>query len=96
MTFDVLCTFDLKNASRQDYDNAYGDLKKLGLVRVVSGTKSDVVIPTTTVTGQYNGDTREAVRDYVRQQVADAFKGRGLKSEIFIIAGSWTWGSTNT
>lgn len=35
MKFGVLCTFDLKSASSVDYENAYADLKALGL-----GTRS--------------------------------------------------------
>jgi hypothetical protein len=96
MTFDVLCTFDLKNASRQDYEVAYAVLKQLGLVPAVKGSKSDVVIPTTTVMGRLEGSSRESVRDEVRAQIRSAFKVRGLDSEIFILAGAWTWGSTTT
>jgi hypothetical protein len=49
MSFFVLCTFDLKNANRQDYENAYADLEELGLKRVIVGDQGGkVVIPTTT------------------------------------------------
>ena len=39
MSYFVLCTFDLKDASRQDYQNAYADLEKVGLKRVVVSDK---------------------------------------------------------
>ena len=31
MTYQVFCTFDLKNASSEDYKNAYADLAAIGL-----------------------------------------------------------------
>lgn len=95
--FLVFCTFDLKNASRQDYDNAYADLQALGLVRVHKGKSKDVVIPTTSVMGTYTGDGAAAVAQYVRDAVQAAFKARGLKSEVFVVAGengSWASGTT--
>lgn len=33
MTYGVVCTFDLKNASSTDYENACPDLKAMGLIR---------------------------------------------------------------
>jgi hypothetical protein len=97
MSYGVFCTFDLKNASSKDYDNAYSDLAKIGLKKVVAGTNNNVVIPTTSVTGTFTGTSASSVRDYVRQKVADAFKARGFKSEIFVFVGdNTTWGSTTT
>lgn len=97
MSYGVFCTFDLKNASSKDYENAYADLAKIGLKKVVVGNNSDVVIPTTSVFGEFNGASAGSVRDTVRQKVADAFKARGFKSEIFVfVGGDWAWGSTTT
>lgn len=98
MTFLAFCTFDLKNASRQDYADAYSDLKQLGLARVrKSSTSSEVVIPTTSVIGEFTGKDAPSVRDYVRKLVKDAFTARGFTSEIFVIVGgNWAWGATTT
>lgn len=98
MTYLAFCTFDLKNASRQDYVNAYADLKKVGLERVKkSSAGNDVVIPTTSVIGEFTGKDAPAVRDYVRQLVKDAFEARGFTSEIFVIVGgNWAWGAITT
>jgi hypothetical protein len=47
MSYFVVCTFDLKNATRTDYQNAYADLKELGLHKtVVSSQNKEVVAPT--------------------------------------------------
>lgn len=97
MSYGVFCTFDLKNASSTDYQNAYSDLEKIGLKKVVAGSKSNVVIPTTSVIGELNSTSVGSVRDDIRQRVANAFKARGFKSEIFVFVGeNTTWGSTTT
>ncbi|MDX2218217.1 MAG: hypothetical protein SF172_04275 [Burkholderiales bacterium] len=97
MSFQVLCTFDLKHASSADYERAYEDLRRIGLARVQKGTSGDYVIPTTTVLGKFTGSSLETVRDYVRDQVKAAFKARGFRSEIFVVVGrDGTWGSATT
>ncbi len=97
MTYQVLCTFDLKAASSADYKNAYSDLEKIGLSRVQVGSKREVVIPTTTVLGDFNGQSADSVRDYIREKVIAAFTARGFQSEIFIAVGKdGTWGSGTT
>lgn len=96
--FFVVCTFDLKNATYTDYQNAYADLAKLGLNRaVVSDQGKNVVAPTTTAMGTYNGQSTATVRDHVRTEVQNAFRARGFKSEIFVVVGSnSTWGAATT
>lgn len=82
------CTFDLKDASSTDYQNAYADLEKLGLYKAQddsSGGKT--VIPTTTVLGFYNGASAAAIRGDVRSKVKVAFSVRGCRSEIFVVVG---------
>lgn len=98
MSYGVFCTFDLKNASSKDYENAYADLAKIGLKRVVAGSKRDVVIPTTSVLGSFNGNSAASLRDNLRQKVQDAFQARKFDSEIFVFVGGedWTWGATTT
>src|SRR5262245_40345486 len=97
MPYQATCTFDLKNGSPQDYQNAYADLKALELNKVVVGTSAEVVIPTTMTLGTFNGASAEAVRDHLREQVRQAFTRRRLRSEIFITVGlDGTWGSTTT
>lgn len=99
MTYGVICTFDLKNASSTDYQNAYADLEALGLKRAQGNSSGgETVIPTTTVLGAYNGESAAAVRDHVRTKIQAAFEARRLRSEIFVIVGGqdWTWGSTTS
>jgi hypothetical protein len=97
MSYTVFCTFDLKNATKTDYENAHSDLENIGLERVVTGTNGEVVIPTTSVYGKFNGSSVNSVRDDIRRRVKEAFSARGLKSEIFVVVGKdGTWGSTTT
>ena len=98
MSYFVICTFDLKNASREDYANAYADLEKLGLSKEISGDGGKKVkLPTTITAGEFNGETASAVRDDLRSRIAKAFSARGFKSEIFLSIGTnWAWGYTTT
>jgi hypothetical protein len=98
MSYFVTCTFDLKNASRQDYENAYADLGRIGLQRTVVGTSRTVVAPTTMAMGEINGATAASIRDDVRARVAAAFAARRFTSEIFVTVGGHdhTWGSQTT
>jgi hypothetical protein len=47
MSHFVTCTFDLKNASRTAYENAYADLKNIGLKRTVTWEKGEVAATST-------------------------------------------------
>src|SRR5215211_4791322 len=96
--FFVVCTFDLKNATYTDYQNAYADLERLGLRRtVVSDHGHNVVAPTTTAMGAYSGQSTATVRDQVRAHVQSVFRARGFKSEIFVVVGNdSTWGAATT
>ena len=99
MSYGVLCTFDLKNASSTDYQNAYAVLEKLGLRRAHDNSnRGKSVIPTTTVLGSYDGASAAAIRDNVRTKIKNAFTSLGLRSEIFVVVGGtdWTWGSENS
>jgi hypothetical protein len=99
MSYGVLCTFDLKGASSNDYQNAYADLEKLGLHRAQGNSSGGkTVIPTTTVLGSYNGASASAIRDDIRAKIKAAFTARGFTSEIFVVVGGtdWTWGSTTS
>lgn len=98
MSYFVLCTFDLKNASRQDYQNAYADIEKLGLKKVVVSDKGkDVVIPTTTVVGTFNGTSAASVAKDIADRVQAAFKARSFSSEIFVtVGGDWAWSGRTT
>lgn len=93
MSYLVFCTFDLKGASSQDYQNAYSDLGKVGLQKVHKlGNGNNAVIPATAAMGFFNGGGASTVIEQVRNSVQAAFNARGFKSEIFLTAGGdWSW-----
>lgn len=98
MSYLVFCTFDLKGASSKEYDIAYADLKSLGLNKVQKSEKGgDVVIPTTSVMGEFTGSSATSVRDDVRAKIKSKFLARNFKSEVFItVGGDWAWGTATT
>lgn len=98
MAYLVFCTFDLKNASARDYENAYADLAQLGLRKVIKSDQgNDVVIPTTAVMGTFQGASAVAVRDNIRDRITSAFRARRFNSEIFVVVGGdWAWGASTT
>src|SRR5690606_2335159 len=98
MSYFVVCTFDLNNATRVDYQNAYADLANIGLHKtVVSDHRKEVVAPTTMTMGTFNGGDPASVRDYVLERVQTAFRTRQFSSEVFVVvAGNWAWGAGTT
>lgn len=98
MAYLVTCTFDLRNATSQDYQTAYADLASLGLKKaIVSSQGNQVVAPTTMTIGEFNGQNAAAVRDSVRDAVQRAFSARRFSSEIFVVVGGdWAWGVAST
>ena len=98
MAYLVTCTFDLKNATSQDYQTAYADLANLGLKKIIASSQGNqVVAPTTMTIGEFNGQNAGAVRDSVRDAVQQAFSARRFSSEIFVVVGDdWAWGAAST
>jgi len=98
MSYFVVCTFDLANASYEDYENAYADLDQLGLHRQVTSDKgTKITLPTTTTAGEFNGQSAGSVRDHVIERVKKAFAARRFKSEIFVsVGGNWSWAHRTT
>jgi hypothetical protein len=93
MSYLVLCTFDLKNASGQDYQNVYADLSNLGLEKVHKTSHgANAVIPTTAAMGFFSGTSASNVCTDIRDRVRAAFTARRLTSEIFVVVGGdWSW-----
>ncbi|MPM28326.1 hypothetical protein SDC9_74847 [bioreactor metagenome] len=98
MNYFAFCTFDLKNANEQDYQNAYADLEKIGLSKIQSASNGNkVVIPTTSVLGIFDSNSAADLRDSVRNEITKAFIARKFKSEVFVLVGKdWAWGTEAT
>lgn len=94
----VFCTFDLKQASSEQYRTAYGLLADLGLRPVVVSDEGvEVVVPTTSVLGVVSGVSGPFAADRVRDIVQMKFAAHRLESEIFVMSDQrWAAGITKS
>ena len=93
MSYLVLVPFDLKDASWDDYEAVYKELEKIGLSkRLISNEGKEVLLPTTTVAGKFEGDSSVDVRDNIMDKCKRIFKNLKLRGEIFVGVGdNWSW-----
>ncbi len=93
MGYLVTVSFDLSNASSEDYEVAYAELAFIGLYKqVLNGNGEALALPTTTCVGDFSGTSAESVRDHVRQQIDSAFNVHAFEYEIFVsVGGDWAW-----
>jgi hypothetical protein len=93
MSFFAICTFDLQNASREDYQNAYADLAKIGFSTSVTADNGiKVTLPTTMTAGVFTGQSVSSVRTELIDRVQSSFNTRKFKYEIFIsVCNDWAW-----
>jgi hypothetical protein len=98
MSYFAVCTFDLKNASYDDYQNAYADLAKIGFSKTLRAeNSSSILLPTTMTAGQFNGTSAGNVRDDLTTRIQQAFRARRFTPEIFVsVGGDWAWGHRTT
>ena len=87
VTYLVICVFDLREASRDDYLYAYLDLAELGLRRTVkSENDPSFQLPGAAVMGTADGRSVEEVRSAFGKKVQSIFKARGLRGDFFVVA----------
>ncbi|SYZ71960.1 conserved hypothetical protein [Candidatus Zixiibacteriota bacterium] len=98
MSYFAICSFDLKNASYQDYQNAYYNLRGIGLTHNLAADDGTTVqLPTTMIAGQLTATSASSLRDDLSDKIHRAFKTRGFTSEIFVaVGGDWAWGHRTT
>jgi len=98
MSYFAVCTFDLKNASYEDYQNAYADLANIGFYKQITSQKgTKITLPTTTTAGEFNGTSAASVRDDLIERAKKAFEARRFRSEIFVsVGGDWAWAHRTT
>lgn len=85
MNFTALCTFDLTNASEEDYEKAYEVLENIGLSREADGTNRQIDLPNTTVLGEFDRETKAEVKEFIAEKIKKSFKELNLKSKAFIM-----------
>ena len=94
MAFQVFMSFDLHDASEEDYTKFYNALAKIGLNHWVKGNIGKLELPHSAVIGDFTGISVEDVRDRVRGSVVQILEATRLKGFIFVAVGeNGTWGS---
>lgn len=98
MSYLCLVTFDLSNASAENYQEAYKDLAQIGFSTTVTGSSDkQISLPNTTCVGEFSGSDAASIRDSLVARVQSAFKARGFSSKIFVmVGGDWAWGYKTT
>jgi len=95
MSYLVVVTYDLENATSKDYANVKSELKKLELYDTTEKIRGNATthLPNTTVAGQFEGLTEAAVRDAIREKVVAAMNSCNVTGKLFItVSDKWTWG----
>ena len=94
MSYLVFCTFDLKNARREDYLYAYMDLADLGLRRTLKSENGPSFgLPAPCVMGFRDGGSADEVKSALGKSVRDIFKTRSLNGTFFVVVGG-DWACT--
>lgn len=98
MSYGVVVSFDLQDATGENYRDAYADLAALGFARELVGGTKTITLPTTMAYGKWNGTSDITVRDEVVKQVTAAFNARKFVYELFVAVGGpeSTWSHTDT
>ena len=87
-------SFDLHDASKEDYTKFYNALAKIGLNHWVKGNIGKLELPQSAVIGDFTGISVEDVRDRTRISVVQILEAMRLKGFIFVAVGeNGTWGS---
>jgi len=94
MSYFVTVSFDIANATRENYQTMYRELQIIGLSHsLTSDANNTITLPSTTVAGSLNGSSAGAVRDHVCNQVQNAYTRNRLHGEVFVaVGGDWAWG----
>lgn len=93
MSYLAMLSFDLANASRDDYAKAYEKAAQLGFHRTLRSNNGNLVhLPTTTCAGTFTGASAGVVAENLTLAVKRAFASVGLSAEIFVtVGGDWAW-----
>lgn len=96
MKYFVTVTFELKDATNEDYKRLYKELEQIGFYKILRASNGNIVtIPTSTVVCETTGSNADLLRDTTRDKLNILFKACKLKGEVFIIvSGEWSWGGS--
>ncbi len=93
MSYQVVVTCDLIDASAEDYERVRRELAKIALYDTVDGKSGLIKLPRNTFQGEWSSTSAQRVADAVKNQVAEALERCTIKGPIFVSVGGedWTW-----
>jgi hypothetical protein len=96
VSYQVVVTFDLVNASSDNYQCVREELSSMGLYNFVFGRHDTIVdLPHNTFVGDLYGSHVDEIRDSIRSQMQNAFRRCGVRGPILVTVGGpeSTWGT---
>ncbi|ANW24303.1 hypothetical protein BA953_08770 [Vibrio coralliilyticus] len=86
MNYRILCTFDLTEATAQDYENLYTELSALGLITDTSSISGKgKQLPESTVVGELESSlTLASARENIVNQLDEAFNSIGVEYRYLV------------
>lgn len=99
MTYFVVVSFELEDASAEQYDLIASGLKELGFQDLVTSSSGESArLPRTTFVGQFTGASAGKIRTDLSNSVKDLFQRVGFTSAIFLLVSGagWSWGTKYT
>lgn len=98
MSYLVTVTFDVENASSQNYTDITNSLQTLGLFTFIKAHDNrNIYLPSNTYSGEFNGISVEKIRNDVCERVQNVFLKLNIKGKIYVVVGGdWGWGIRTT
>jgi len=83
--FYAVCTFDLKDGQKADYDAAYAALEEFGLSRFVErASGKEETLPASTVAGVVDGFDLGAVKYALQENIKRKFQADGIQAHVYL------------
>jgi len=98
MSYLVTVTFDIENATSQNYIDISNSFQRLGLFTFIKGHDNrNIDLPSNTYSGEFNGISVENIRNDICDRVQRAFINLKLQAKIYVVVGGdWGWGMRTT
>lgn len=94
----VIATFDIRNATSEDYEHVTEELEALGLYKEVTGDKDfSTSLPNNTYAGEFNAvDDTKAFAKEIRDTIKKIITARNKRAKVYVVVapGKWAWASS--
>ena len=101
MSWLVILSYELYNASQTDFAKVNRGLKSLGLINeIISEYGTTNELPMHTFAGQFSKDadnTSTEIVNYIKENTKKIFEEAEVEGKMFVAAGeNWSWGELVT